>query len=88
MKEERLLTQAAVNDVVVGCREVFEHTVSRLRAGVSQKLAQSGIYPTSIDGLESVFNEASDPFTGLETVYLQEKFISQELGCIVSLPAY
>ena len=88
MKEERLLTQAAINDIVIGCREVFEHTVSRLRAGVNQKLAQSGFDPSSIDGLENVFTEASDPFTGLETVYLQDKFISQELGCIVSLHAH
>ena len=85
MKEERLLTQVAINDVVVGCKEVFEHTVGRLRAGVNQKLAQSGIDPSDIDGLESIFHERSNPFAGLETAYLQEKFMSQELGCIVSL---
>lgn len=85
MKEERLLTQAAVNDVVIGCREVFEHTISRIRAGVSQKLAQCGIDPSSIDGLDNIFNEAVDPFTGLETAYLQDKFISKELGCVVSM---
>ena len=85
MKEERLLTQAAVNDVVIGCREVFEHTISRIRAGVSQKLAQCGIDLSSIDRLDDVFNEAVDPFTGLETAYLQEKFISEELGCVVSM---
>lgn len=71
-----MLTQAAINDVVTGCREVFEHTVCRLRAGVGLKLSQSGIDSTDI--------EMSDPFVGLETAYLQDKFISQELECIVS----
>ena len=85
LKEERLLTQAALNDVVVGCKEVFEHTVGRLKAGVSQTLAQFGVDPSDVDGLESVFDEASDPFVGLETAYLQDKFISKELGSIVSL---
>lgn len=28
----------------------------------------------------SVFDEASDPFSGQETAYVQEKFIAQELG--------
>lgn len=84
LKEERLLTQAAVNDVVSGCKEVFEHTLGHLRAGVSQKISQSGIDFNSITGLDDVFANMSDPFVGLESVYLQDKFISQELGCIVS----
>lgn len=31
LKEERLLTQAAINDVVAGCKEVFVHTLCRLK---------------------------------------------------------
>lgn len=84
LKEERLLTQAAINDVVVGCREVFEHKVGRLKAGVSQTLAHFGVDPCDVDGLENVFDEATDPFAGLQTAYLQDKFISEELGSIVS----
>lgn len=84
LKEERLLTQAAVNDVVRGCREVFKHTVYHLKAGVSHTLAQSGIDPSDIEGLDGVFTELDDPFVGLETSYLQDKFILQELQCIVS----
>lgn len=78
MKAERLLTQVAVNDVVVGCREVFEHTG---KSRSQPKLAQSGIDPSAV-GLEDIFNETSDPFAGLETPYLQENFISQELGFV------
>lgn len=88
LKEERLLTQTAVNDVVAGCREIFHHTVCRLQAGVNQKLAQSGIDFGDINGLDGIFDHACDPFSGLETAYLQEKFIEKELGYIVSMHAW
>lgn len=84
LKEERMLTQAALNDVVAGSREVFQHTVCRLKAGVNHAFAQHGIDLTCVEEVDGVFDEASDPFSGLETAYLQEKFIAQELGCIVS----
>ena len=85
LKEERFLTQSAVNDVVLGCTEVFEHTLSRVRAGVSAKLSQAGIDFSDIDGIDSIFSDMSNPFKGLESVYLQDKFISEELECVVSL---
>lgn len=84
LKEERLLTQVAVNDVVSGFREVFNHTVGHLKAGVNHKLVQSGIDPINIVGLADVFNDISDPFKGLETQYLQDKFVSEEFACNVS----
>ena len=83
LKEERLLSQAAINDVVSGCKEVFQHTLGHLRAGVSHTLSNSGSNFNDITGLDSVF-DVSDPFVGLESVYLQDTFISQELRCIVS----
>ena len=79
-----MLSQVALNDVIAGCQEVFQHTVSRLKAGVNHSFAQHGIDSSCIEGVESVFDEVSDPFAGLETAYLQEKFIQKELGCIVS----
>ena len=84
LKEERLLTQAAVNDVVSGCKKVFEYSVCHLKAGVSQTLSKAGIDFKDIDGLGDVFSDISDPFIGLESAYLQDKFITEELGCIVS----
>lgn len=84
LKEEQMLSQVALNDVVKGCQEVFRCTVSRLKSGINQTFAQNGIDPTYIDEVDSVFDEVRDPFAGLETSYLQEKFIEQELGCVVS----
>ena len=84
LKEERMITQAAIQDVVSGCKKVFEHTVGHLKAAVYHKFSESGFDASVIDGLQSVFENATNPFAGLESQYLQEKFITQELGCIVS----
>lgn len=77
-----MLSEAAIDDVVSCFKDVFNHTVCHLRAGVSHKLSQSGI---EIDGLNDVCEQIGDPFAGLESAYLQDKFISQELGCIISI---
>ena len=84
LKEERCVLQAAINDVVKGCKSVFEHTLCRVKAGVKHKLSQSGIDPSDVEGLEDIFSEVIDPFDGLETAYLQDKFISGNLSYIVS----
>ena len=58
LKEERLITQAAINN---------------------------GIHPSGISGLDNVFIGAKDPFDGLGTAYLQDKFVADELGYVVSM---
>ena len=85
IKEERMISQAAINDVVKGCQEVFEHTVGRIKAGVKHKLSCSGRDPMEISGLDELFESVTDPFSGLETSYLQDKFVLEEVGCIVSV---
>ena len=84
LKEERMISQAAIQDVVSGCQDVLEHTVGHLKAAVSHKLSECGLDASYIDGVASVFQDGINPFAGVESQYLQEKFIAQELGCIVS----
>lgn len=84
LKEERVVLQATINDVVKGCRDVFGHTVGRIQAGVKYKLSESGIDPFTVPGLEEFFSTVNNPFSGLETSYLQEKFISEKLSYVVS----
>ena len=84
MKEKKRVTQVAIDDMVEGSRAIFEKTVKRLQAGMNEKLAHAGIDPNSIDGLQDVFTELSDPFKELDTEYLQEKYFKEELGIVVS----
>ena len=84
LKEERRLTQVAIDDVVEGIEAVLEQSVIRTKAGVRAKLATHGINPDTITGLDEVFLDATHPFTGLETCFKQEKYFRDVLGLLVS----
>ena len=81
LKETRRLSQVAIDNVVEGSNTVFSHTVQRLYSGVRSKLASLGIDETQID---SVFQDLSDPFFGLETKFKQDRYFVEDLGLVVS----
>ena len=72
LKAECMMTQVAVQDVIAGCKEVFGHTVVH-------KISDSGFDTSVTDG---IFEGATNPFSGLESQYLQEKFITQHCESI------
>ena len=74
------MSQVAVDDVVNGCKSLFCQTILRVQAGVRAKLAESGVDPSAIHGLDSAFEDVTNPFEGLETRYLQEKSFRDTLG--------
>ena len=84
LKDCRGMSQVAINDVVEGSQTIFSHTVSRLKAWVEEKLTQHGIDIEQIDGLQELFSTVQDPFAGIHTPYLQQKFIASNFGYIVS----
>lgn len=84
LKEHRRTTQTVINDVVEGCKDLFSQTIQRLEAGVKATLAESGFGPESISGLDDVFKDVADPFKGIDTCHLQEKYYKEVLGLIVS----
>ena len=84
MKEQRRTSQVAIDDIVEGSRSLFCQTLTRLQAGVKAQLAEVGVDPDSV-GLGKVFKDIVDPFNGLETCYLQEKYFRDSLNLIVSI---
>ena len=52
------LSQSSINDVISGCRTLFNHTLTRLHAGIRQRLAETG---NDVD-ITSIFDEIEDPF--------------------------
>lgn len=85
LKEQRRMSQVAIDDIVDGCKSLFCQTIFRVQAGVSAKLADSGVDPSTIHGLDGVFEDVTNPFEGLETTYLQEKYFRNTLGLVVSV---
>lgn len=84
MKEQRRISQVAIDDIVDGCRSLFSQTIARVQAGVNAKLAESGVDLDSIYVLDGAFWDVTNPFHGLETCHLQEKYFRDTLGLIVS----
>ena len=84
MKEMHHLSQAAINDVVKSSQALFNETVSRLNAGVRQKLAETGVSSEISNDIDIVFGDLKDPFTGLETEYLQSLYFNETFNIPVS----
>ena len=87
MKEKKLLTQTAVDELIDETSSIFDRTFSMLKAGIRENLSTLGIDPTSLE-LDNVFDELSDPFDGLKTKHIQEKYFKDSLGLIVSYLLY
>lgn len=85
LKESKQVSQVVIDEVVDGWKDVFQHTVRRLRASVTAKLSEAGIDLATIPGLDSLFDEVPQPFMDLETKYKQEKYFREELGLVVSI---
>ena len=66
----------------------FYSKLSQARAGVRAKLAEQGIDPMDVAGLDDVFEEILHPFDGLETACKQEKYYKDCLGLVVSDTAW
>ena len=62
---------------------MLENCVMRTKAGVRAKLASSGIDPDNVIGLDNVFTDMVQPFSGLETGYKQESYFKDVLGLLV-----
>lgn len=83
LKEFRKVSQAAIDDIVNECDDVYSYTVQHIYAGVRAKLAAAGINGSSVEGFDEVFSNIRSPFEGLETQYLQEKYYCDSLGLVV-----
>ena len=69
LKEQRRVSQVTIDDIVSGLEGLLQQTVSRAKAGVRAKLAQQGVSPADIIGLDEVFYDIVRPFSGLETAF-------------------
>ena len=80
LKEGHCLSQVAIDDIVLSCQDMFKHYNLRIRAGVQDRLLNLGIDVPEID---SFLSWTSDPFVGLHSTYMQEKFYCEKFGCVV-----
>ena len=82
LKEVKSLSETAIQTVISGCQNMLDYNIKRIQAGVNERLCKCGLDPQDLK-LDEVFS-MSDPFDGLQTIYMQEKFYYENFGCIVS----
>ena len=85
LKEKRCLSQVAIDDIVLASKDLFQHSVGRVRAAVHECISRADIDPSDIPGLNEVYSKLKDPFKDLHSTYLQEKCFTESFGFIVSL---
>ena len=86
-RDGRRLTQTATNGILQDTRIILERTVDMLQEKVMQKLkAVNTISSEDVSEIQSVFTSPSvrNPFDGLESLYLQEKFFQENFNYVVS----
>ena len=74
LKEKIRITQVAIDDIVEGCQGLFSQTLDRVQASVKAKLAELGIDLSQMNGFDDAFQHVIDPFEGIETCHLQERY--------------
>ena len=84
LKEVKCLSESAVQSVISSYQGMLKYSVQRIQAGINEKLHSNGINPDDLN-LAEVFTNATSPFDGLSSIYMQEKFYSEHMGCIVSV---
>ena len=83
LSEGQQLSQVAMDDVIEGCREVFKQTLCIVKEKVVGALSDVGINVFSVPGLDNILSKIPDPFHGLETPYMCEKFNKQQMNYVV-----
>ena len=81
LREGHQVSQAAVADVICGCKELCHLATETIKERVQQCLIRGRINYEHIPGLLEVFEADSNPFQAVATKYLLERF---QLGCLVS----
>ena len=81
LREGRHISQAAISDVISGCKNLCQRTITDIKEKVVDHVAEDGI---ELPGLCDIFDADFNPFDGIDTNHLFEKFCTEHLGCLVS----
>ena len=85
LKENKHISQTAIDDVVSGCGILISGMVNSLKVIVQRKLLEAGVAYAVIEDINDAVSELPDPFSGLQTAYLQNKFYKDHFHYVVSL---
>lgn len=74
LREGCQLSQAAILDVITGCKILCSGVADRYKASITAALASAGISSDAIPSLSVALEESPSPFHGIDSNYLFEKY--------------
>ena len=80
LTEGKQLSQAAIEKVIEGCRNIHNQALSQYWEKMNQKLLEAGIDPSITSEIEQ-----TDPFEGLHSAHLRKKYYKEHFGYVVSM---
>ena len=87
LSHHHILVQAALNGILDGIQSIFGSTLTKIKSEITTTLHDAG-FSLSTDQqqlMDKVINNAADPFEGIGTRYLQDKYIQEHLDYLVSI---
>lgn len=81
LRDGRQISQAALTDVITGCKDLCQHTIMAIKEKIEHRLVETGV---ELPGLFDIFDADCNPFYGVHTNHLLERFCIDHLGCLVS----
>ena len=90
LKEERRLSQVAVNGLISDISILLEEEILSLKCDVIQCMQWEHASTELITKVKSHFSEklAAPPFEGLQTAYLQKRYFTDNFNLVVSTHKY
>lgn len=85
LSEGRQLSQLALGDVIKGCRSICQQTLSIVQERVLSALEDAGIDSSNLTGLDEALSSMPDPFEGIDSAHLREKFYREHFNYLVSI---
>ena len=83
LTEGKQTSQAAVEEVIGGCRKIYERSITKIREKMEVALEFKSDLNT--ETILSVFNDFLDSFADIHTPHLCEKFYKENFGYMVSV---
>ena len=84
LREGHQVSQVAIKDFIGGCRSLYSEVFNDLSIRTRDILTSNGVTVDSIPELNEVLGIPPDPFVGIDTDYLYEKFCREHLGYLVT----
>ena len=85
LTEQYGVSQVAVKEVVSRCRQICQQSVTAVQRNISEALQDEGI--TVSQKIKVTLTSIPDPFEGIGTAYLLDKFCRENFSYVVSLCA-